>query len=138
MLGRSEKYLKKCDEVIKSVEKILGAPEKRTIAKIENLIEEWKTNRKKIDKLREKVAKKKTEELEFEKIGDRFVKSEYGMKLRHPLSGAKLAKELALPDEVVLIIHAHSFEGEGLKRSPEAIIVNHCDFIDFDIKKSLV
>jgi len=76
--------------------------------------------------------------LEFVKIDDRFVKSEYGKKLRHPVSGAKLATELGLPDEVVLIIHAHSYEGDKLKRSPEAVIVNHSDFIDFDIKKSLV
>jgi putative nucleotidyltransferase with HDIG domain len=76
--------------------------------------------------------------LEYEKKDGKFVKSEYGKKFRHPISGAKLAKELGLPDEVVLIIHAHSFEGDKLKRSPEAVIVNHSDFIDFDIKKSLV
>jgi HD superfamily phosphodiesterase len=66
------------------------------------------------------------------------VKSEYGKKYRHPISGASLAKELGLPDEVALIIRAHSYEGDKLKRSPEAVIVNHSDFIDFDIKKSLV
>jgi hypothetical protein len=38
----------------------------------------------------------------------------------------------------VLIIYAHSHEGDKLKRSPEAVIVNHSDFIDFEIKKSLV
>ena len=76
--------------------------------------------------------------LEFEKIDGNFIKSEYGKKFRHPISGAKLAEEIGLPDEVVLIIKAHSYEGDKLKRSPEAIIVNHCDFIDFEIKKSLV
>ena len=76
--------------------------------------------------------------LEYEKIGGKYVKGEYGKKFRHPVSGALLAKELGLPDEVVLIIYAHSHEGDNLKRSPEAVIVNHCDFIDFEIKKSLV
>jgi len=76
--------------------------------------------------------------LEFVKIDDKFIKSEYGKKFGHPISGAKLAEELDLPNEVVLIIHAHSYEGDKLKRSPEAVIVNHSDFIDFDIKKSLV
>jgi putative nucleotidyltransferase with HDIG domain len=76
--------------------------------------------------------------LEIVKIDDKFVKSESGRKFRHPISGAKLAKELGLPGEVVLIIHTHSYEGDKLKRSPEAVIVNHSDFIDFDIKKSLV
>jgi len=76
--------------------------------------------------------------LEYEKINGKYVKGEYGKKFRHPVSGALLAKELGLPDEVVLIIYAHSHEGDKLERSPEAIIVNHCDFIDFEIKKTLV
>jgi putative nucleotidyltransferase with HDIG domain len=76
--------------------------------------------------------------LEYEYVNGKYVKSELGKKFRHPVSGALLAKELGLPDEVVFIIYAHSHEGDELKRSPEAIIVNHCDFIDFEIKKSLV
>ena len=76
--------------------------------------------------------------LEYVKQGNKYVKGEYGNKFRHPVSGALLAKELGLPDEIVLIIYAHSHEGDKLKRSPEAVIVNHCDFIDFEIKKSLL
>jgi len=76
--------------------------------------------------------------LEYEEINGKYVKGKYGKQFRHPVSGALLAKELGLPDEVVLIIYAHSHEGDKLERSPEAIIVNHCDFIDFEIKKSLV
>jgi putative nucleotidyltransferase with HDIG domain len=67
-----------------------------------------------------------------------YVKGEFGKKFRHPVSGALLAKELGLPDEIVLIIYAHSHEGDKIKRSPEAVIVNHCDFIDFEIRKSLL
>lgn len=76
--------------------------------------------------------------LEYVKEKGSYVKSEFGKKFRHPVSGALLAKELGLPDEVVLIIYAHSHEGDKIKRSPEAVIVNHCDFIDFEIKKSLM
>lgn len=76
--------------------------------------------------------------LEYEIIDGNPVKSEFGKKYRHPVSGSNLAKELGLPDEVVHIIYAHSKEGDTIQRSPEAIIVNHCDFIDFEIKKSLV
>jgi putative nucleotidyltransferase with HDIG domain len=76
--------------------------------------------------------------LEYEFKNGEFVKCEYGKKFRHPVSGALLAKELGLPEEVVLIIYAHSHEGDNLKRSPEAVIVNHSDFIDFEIKKALV
>ena len=75
--------------------------------------------------------------LEYENKDGEFVKSEYGKKFRHPVSGALLAKELGLPDEVILIIYAHSHEGDNIKRSPEAVIVNHSDFIDFEIKKSI-
>ena len=35
----------------------------------------------------------------------------------------------------IAIIAAHSHEGDTMDRTPEAIIVHHCDFIDFDIKK---
>ena len=76
--------------------------------------------------------------LEYEKIDGQYVKGEYGKKFRHPVSGALLAKELDLDDEIVLIIYGHSHEGDKLKRSPEGVIVNHCDFIDFEIKKSLL
>src|SRR4030042_5821922 len=73
--------------------------------------------------------------LEYEYVNGKYIKSELGKKFRHPVSGALLAKELGLPDEVIFIIYAHSHEGDELKRTPEAIIVNHCDFIDFEIKK---
>jgi putative nucleotidyltransferase with HDIG domain len=76
--------------------------------------------------------------LEYEYKDGKFVKCEYGKKFRHPVSGALIAKEFGLPDEVVLIIYAHSHEGDNLKRSPETVIVNHSDFIDFEIKKALV
>ena len=76
--------------------------------------------------------------LEYRKEKGKITKSEYGKKFRHPVSGSKLAWMCGLPDEVVHIIYAHSHEGDNLKRSPEAIIVNHCDFIDFHIKKSMV
>jgi putative nucleotidyltransferase with HDIG domain len=66
------------------------------------------------------------------------VKSEFGKTMRHPVSGSKLAEECGLPNEVVHIIYAHSKEGDTLERSSEAIIVHHCDFIDFEIRKSLV
>ena len=77
--------------------------------------------------------------MEYELKNDgSVVKSEFGKQKRHPVSGSELAKELGLPDEVVHIIYAHSKEGDTIKRSTEAIIVNHSDFIDFEIKKNLV
>jgi len=75
--------------------------------------------------------------IEYEFKDGKVVKSKQGSKMRHPVSGAKLAQECNLPDEVVLIIAAHSHEGDNMNRTAEAIIVHHCDFIDFEIKKTL-
>ena len=75
--------------------------------------------------------------MEYDRINGKIVKGEYGKKFRHPVSGAMLAKEMGLPDEIVHIIFAHSHEGDKTERSPEAVIVHHCDFIDFHIKKGL-
>jgi len=72
---------------------------------------------------------------EYQKSEGRFVKSEGGELLRHPVSGAAFAYKLGLPQEVVHIIAAHSQEGDGLRRTVEAIIVNHADFVNFDVLK---
>lgn len=76
--------------------------------------------------------------LEYEYKNGKYVKCDYAKKFRHPVSGALLAKELDLPDEVIYIIYAHSKEGDITERSIESIIINHSDFIDFEIRKSLV
>jgi len=75
--------------------------------------------------------------LEYEFKDGKVIKSELGAKMRHPASGAKLAEECGLPKEVVHIIAAHSHEGDNMNRIPEAIIIHHCDFIDFEIKKTM-
>jgi putative nucleotidyltransferase with HDIG domain len=75
--------------------------------------------------------------LEYEMKDGKIVKSKFGEKMRHPAAGAQLAEECMLPKEVVHIIAAHSHEGDTMNRSPEAIIIHHCDFIDFEIKKAL-
>ncbi len=73
--------------------------------------------------------------LEYEKKGNTFIKSEYGKRIRHPISGGMLAREFGLPLSIQHIIVAHSVEGEKTIRTPEATIVYHCDFIDFEIEK---
>jgi putative nucleotidyltransferase with HDIG domain len=75
--------------------------------------------------------------LEYEMKDGKILKSKFGEKMRHPAVGAQLAEECMLPEEVVHIIAAHSHEGNTMNRSPEAIIIHHCDFIDFEIKKTL-
>jgi len=75
--------------------------------------------------------------LESEKKGDKTVKSSFGKLVRHPVSGAGIAMMFDLPMEVINVIAAHSKEGDFVKRTPEAIIVHHCDFIHFENVKAL-
>ncbi len=74
--------------------------------------------------------------LEYEFKDGKFVKSEYGKRIRHPVSGYCLAIEAGLPLEIAHIVAAHSEEGEKVTRSREAVLIHHCDFIDFDIEKT--
>jgi putative nucleotidyltransferase with HDIG domain len=73
---------------------------------------------------------------EYKREGGEFVKSREGELLRHPISGAAFAFAHGLPQEVVHIIAAHSKEGDGTRRTIEAIIVNHADFVNFDVLKA--
>ncbi len=70
--------------------------------------------------------------LEFCEEGGKFVKSELGRMLRHPFSGAALCYELGLPPAVVHVVATHAREGEGARATPEAVIVHHADFINFE------
>jgi len=69
---------------------------------------------------------------EYKRKGKNFIKSEEGKLLRHPISGAAFASRFELPQEVIHIIAAHSKEGDGARRTVEAIIVNHADFVNFE------
>ena len=57
--------------------------------------------------------------------------SERGEALRHPFTGVALALECGVPDEVCHIIAAHAAEGEQVKRTTEAYIVHHADFMAY-------
>ena len=72
---------------------------------------------------------------EYQREKGKFVKSRSGELLRHPISGAAFASQHGLPQEVLHIIAAHSKEGDGARRTIEAIIVNHSDFVNFDALK---
>jgi putative nucleotidyltransferase with HDIG domain len=61
----------------------------------------------------------------------RSVQGKYGQYLRHPFSGVSLAEECGVPPEVCHIIAAHAHEGDLVKRTTEAYIVHHADFMTF-------
>ncbi len=70
--------------------------------------------------------------LEYREEGGEFAKSELGRMLRHPFSGAALCYEFGLPPEVTHAVATHAREGEGARATPEAIIIHHADFINFE------
>jgi len=71
--------------------------------------------------------------LEYRKTPDGgYVVSAMGKILRHPMSGCALAAEMGLPELVQHIIAVHSKEGDGGYRSPEAWIIHHADFVNFE------
>ena len=69
--------------------------------------------------------------LEYEKVGGKAVQSDRGKNLRHPFTGVALALECGVPEPVCHIIAAHAGEGDLVKRSTEAIIVHHADFMAY-------
>jgi putative nucleotidyltransferase with HDIG domain len=70
--------------------------------------------------------------LEYANMPDGIRKSVTGKLLRHPFSGAGLAMKHDLPDKVVHMIAVHAKEGDGGYRCPEAVIVHHADFMNFE------
>jgi putative nucleotidyltransferase with HDIG domain len=75
--------------------------------------------------------------LEYEKVDGKAVQSDRGKALRHPFTGVHLAMACGVPDEVCHIIATHAGEGNMVKRTTEAFIVHHADFMSFEPFKNL-
>ncbi len=61
-----------------------------------------------------------------------YEKSHQGQCARHPISGAILAAQAGLPDEIINIIACHAKEGEGRPKRIETILIHQADFSVFD------
>lgn len=70
--------------------------------------------------------------LEYEMKDGKSVQGSYGKYLRHPFSGVSLAEMCGVPADVCHIIATHAGEGNMVKRSVEAYIVHHADFMTFE------
>lgn len=70
--------------------------------------------------------------LEYAERDGKYVKSRNGRLLRHPFSGVGLGARAGLPEEVLHMIAVHAKEGDLGARSTEAIIIHHCDFVNFE------
>jgi putative nucleotidyltransferase with HDIG domain len=75
--------------------------------------------------------------LEYEKVDGKARQSKRGQLLRHPFTGVALAMQCGVPDAVCHIIAAHAAEGDLVKRTTEAYIVHHADFMAFQPFKNL-
>ncbi|MBN2668739.1 MAG: HDIG domain-containing protein [Bacteroidales bacterium] len=70
--------------------------------------------------------------LEYElDASGKAIQGKYGKYVRHPFSGLSLAEEAGVPAEVLHIIATHAGEGNMVKRTTEAYIVHHADFMTF-------
>jgi len=75
--------------------------------------------------------------LEYEKKDGKSRQSQRGEFLRHPFTGVSVAMMCGVPDAVCHIIATHAGEGDLVKRSVEATIVHHADFMSFNPFKNL-
>jgi putative nucleotidyltransferase with HDIG domain len=76
---------------------------------------------------------------EYEKLADgTTVKSQMGKDLRHPFSGVAIALRNGCSTKICHMIANHSFEGDGVLRSPESVIIHNADFINFEATKSFL
>ena len=75
--------------------------------------------------------------LEYEKVDGEARQSERGRYLRHPFTGVAIAMECGVPDAVCHIVAAHAAEGNLVRRTTEAFIVHHADFMSFEPFKNL-
>ena len=69
--------------------------------------------------------------LEYENMDGKTRQSKRGEMLRHPFTGVALAMECGVPDSVCHIIAAQAAEGDLVKRTTEAYIVHHADFMAY-------
>lgn len=76
--------------------------------------------------------------LEYEIVDGQPRQSALGRALRHPFTGVAVAMECGVPQEVCHIIATHAGEGDMVKRSVEATIVHHADFMSFLPFKNMV
>jgi putative nucleotidyltransferase with HDIG domain len=75
--------------------------------------------------------------VEYAKTADgKYAKSAIGQDLRHPFSGTVIAMRNGIPSKIAHTIAYHAKEGDETLRSPEAVIINKVDMLNFEIIKT--
>jgi len=75
--------------------------------------------------------------LEYDRVEGKAVQSDRGKALRHPFTGVHLALSCGVADAVCHIVATHAAEGDLVRRSTEAFIVHHADFMSYEPFKNL-
>ncbi len=70
-----------------------------------------------------------------EEIGGKFRESGRERLLHHSFSGVGILMAAGLPDEVVHAVAVHSKDGEGRRETPEAVLLHHIDFMNYEAQK---
>ena len=71
--------------------------------------------------------------MEIEKDGNGgYRKSHAGRCARHPISGAILAAQHGMPEEIVNTIGCHAKEGDGRPQVVETVLIHQADFSTFN------
>jgi putative nucleotidyltransferase with HDIG domain len=70
-------------------------------------------------------------------VGKVFLREGKRTLLRHSWRGTWLALDAELPEELVHIIATHSTEGDGVRRTLEAICVYHADWTEWETLKEV-
>lgn len=77
--------------------------------------------------------------IEYEKdSAGATVKSQMGKDLRHPFSGTVVALRNGCSTRIAHTIANHAHEGDGTLRSPEGVLINKADFMNFEGIKSFL
>ena len=75
--------------------------------------------------------------VEYTEIQDGCMeKSTLGRDLRHPFSGTVIAMRNGIPSRIAHIIATHGGEGDGTLRSPEAVVLNKIDWLNYQVFRS--
>ncbi len=68
----------------------------------------------------------------MEKVGGKFTESRRERLLHHAFSGVGILMSAGFPDEVVHAVAHHSRDGEGRRKTAEAVLLHHLDFMNYE------
>jgi putative nucleotidyltransferase with HDIG domain len=68
----------------------------------------------------------------MEKVGGKFTESRREKLLHHSFSGVGILMSAGFPDDVVHAVALHSKDGEGRRKTAEAVLLHHLDFMNYE------